>query len=363
MQSLLRIIILLVIIQTFTFDPHVFAASDRVNSRQSEVNDSTIINEISIPLEIFTGMYAKKISLEKNRDRFLAEIYFWFRYSDNIANKELFNIEEDISILEFINGDIDHIIIDEGYIVGDEYYVNGRLKGEFEFYSDYKDYPFDLLDLPITIEHSYLTSDQIVFVPDTISLRRTGISSGFSNHSEEISLSDFYITGSSYRAHTSTYNTDFGDIEASINSEYSRFSFYIHLERNFLSFTFKAFIPLLIVLTLAYLVFFIPAGELELAGGLTATSLLAAIAFQWTINSEMPNVGGLILIDYVFYLAYFLIMTAMVQTVYTFNLENREFNKEAGKILSNRLEIAGRILYPIIFLGVLIYIFIRKGLM
>jgi hypothetical protein len=310
------------------------------------------------PLRIYTGMYIKYMNIKSDDDTFYAEIYFWFRYDAKIVGTGLFDLEKDIHILEFVNGNIQEIIIDEGYLIGDEYYVNGRLKGSFNFISDYRDYPFDTLRLPVMIEHSYLTSDEIVFKADSISLNRTKTHTGSNTYSEAIQLGDLRILGTEYDESLSIYNSDFGDVDASINSQYSRLTFSLLLERDYVSFIFKAFIPLVIVMALAYLAFYIPASALELAGGLTATSLLAAIAFQWTINSGLPNVSGLILVDKVFYLAYLLIMATMLQTVYTYNLENSdaEVDVHVKRVrLSNRLEMLGRILYPTIFIGYLLY--------
>jgi hypothetical protein len=102
---------------------------------------------------------------------------------------------------------------------------------------------------------------------------------------------------------------------------------------------------LIIVLTLSYLVFYIEAGQLELASSLTVTSLIAAIAFQWTISDDLPEIGYLTTVDRIYYLSYFLIMFAMVQTIWTFNLEKRGHFK-----LSKNLEIFGRWAFPIVFI-------------
>lgn len=66
--------------------------------------------------------------------------------------------------------------------------------------------------------------------------------------------------------------------------------------------------------------FFIPDYEIGTASALTVTALLAAIAFQWTINDSLPKVSYITLIDKIFYLVYFYIFYAMTQTVVTFNM-------------------------------------------
>ena len=84
----------------------------------------------------------------------------------------------------------------------------------------------------------------------------------------------------------------------------------------------------------------------------SVTSLLAAIAFQWTLSDDLPSVGYLTCVDKIFYLGYVLIMLAMVQTVWTYHLE------KDGKIkLSNAMEIGGRWVFPLVFFtGVIFFI-------
>ncbi|HKR07458.1 MAG TPA: hypothetical protein VJY62_22680, partial [Bacteroidia bacterium] len=106
-----------------------------------------------------------------------------------------------------------------------------------------------------------------------------------------------------------------------------------------------------LLLITSYLVFFIPARQLEVAVGLTVTSLLASIALQLTFQNALPEVGYLTKADKMSYLFYSLITFALVQTVVTFHLENK-YKIE----LANRLEIMGRIFYPVILVFGLIAI-------
>ena len=115
----------------------------------------------------------------------------------------------------------------------------------------------------------------------------------------------------------------------------------------------KISLPLLVVLILAYLVFFIPDHEIGTASGLTVTALLAAIAFQWTINDSLPKVSYLTTIDKIFYLVYAYIFYAMAQTILTFNISRKG---EYWQNISNKIEIHSRYLFPLTF-GLLLYLF------
>ena len=312
----------------------------------------------SKPLVVKIGFFAKELSVRSSEETFNAELYMWIRVPNTDQSWSLFNWSEEPKALEFVNGDIEELTIDQGYQIGEEYYVNARVKGSFHYIPNYYSYPFDSQELPIIIEHAFLESDEIIFVHDQESIDRAMSEHGSHSLSDELDIGELKINSVEYRSSVRAYRTDFGDLRAKGQSNYSRLTFSIKTKRNYWSFLFKAFIPLTIVLTLAYLVFFIPAGQLELAGGLTVTSLLSAIAFQWTLGDNLPSVGYLTIMDYVFYLTYFLIMSAMVQTIYTFNLENSETNQAFKRKLSNKLEWFGRISYPFVYFGTVLFIIV-----
>jgi hypothetical protein len=110
----------------------------------------------------------------------------------------------------------------------------------------------------------------------------------------------------------------------------------------------KVFIPLGIILFLVYFVFFIPANKLDMAAGLTVTSLLSAIAFQFTINSDLPEIGYMIYVDKIFYLTYVLIVLAMGESLLTFYLDLSEDPKK--KKMALKIDFYSRILFPLIFI-------------
>ena len=130
------------------------------------------------------------------------------------------------------------------------------------------------------------------------------------------------------------------------NEQYSRISFIVDLQRNPADILQKLALPLLVVLILAYLVFYIPDYEIATASALTVTALLAAIAFQWTLNDSLPKVSYMTIVDKIFYLVYSFIFYAMAQTVITFNMSKRG---DGMKKLSHRIEVHSRYLFPALF--------------
>jgi len=204
--------------------------------------------------------------------------------------------------------------------------------------------------LTIELENSLLTKDQFIIIPDKSSYQRSRMNRNFWGISQNLlerKKVNFTINSSGIYSINNTYNTDFGDINYPNNSVFSCLIHKILIERNIVPYIAKLFIPLMLILLLVYFVFFIPADKLDMAAGLTVTSLLSAIAFQFSINNDLPEIGYLIYIDKVFYSTYLLIVLAMAESLWTFYLDR---SGEPNKVkLAKTIDILSRIVFPIIF--------------
>lgn len=301
-------------------------------------------SKANTPLEkIKVGYYIKFLTINNKDENAIIDLYYWYRFkmpSDTSDLKEYYN-------LEIVNGDVIFNDVQEEKIVGDQFYVSGRLKGKFQFASDFSNYPFDKQQLYIQLEHPTLTIDQLILIPDSSSYIKCNQSKSFWGLSKGLESEGLVASSSGFKMGKREYETDFGDPSIKESSSvYSNLTYFIYVSRDPVPYVIKFMLPLIIILCLAYLVFYIPAEALDLACGLTVTSLLAGIAFQWTVSDDLPNVGYLTCVDKIFYLSYILIMLAMVQTVWTYHLE-----KNGNMRLSNQLEILGRWLFPILFFG------------
>ena len=98
--------------------------------------------------------------------------------------------------------------------------------------------------------------------------------------------------------------------------------------------------------------FFLPAEKLDIAAGLTVTSLLSAIAFQTAMSTDIPEIGYIIYIDKVFYTCYFLIALSMAQSLITYYLD---FSGEEKKVkLASQIDYIFRFLFPLLFFAAVI---------
>lgn len=290
-------------------------------------------------IKMSVGIYVKYINLDESNGKFYADMYWWLKIPS--GNNSDSTYLESISKIEFVNTQniISNEIDERKFITSDSikyFYKTGTIKAVFNYQPDFRKYPVDIQDLSIIIESPLLTDDSLVLLVDG----KDDYQQDFID--QHVVINGFKLEHSFKNSVRSFYKTDFGDIKTG-NASYSRYIFTLQIKRNYISFIYKILIPNFLLLIIAYLVFFIPSKELEVAVGCTVTSLLASIALQLTIDNNMPKIGYTTNADKLFYLFYFLIASALVQTVVSYTMAKRGFFKT-----ERRLEMLGRIIYPII---------------
>ncbi|MBM3923060.1 MAG: hypothetical protein FJ340_07640 [Sphingomonadales bacterium] len=312
-------------------------------------------------IKVTYGVFLKKVVPNFKEGTFYSEFYWWIKFKNDSTQSGWSN--DDIINIEYVNACQSAIgssaaEIQEKKIIGkDEYYYTGYHQGDFYFNPDYSSYPFDIQSLNITIENSLIPSTDLVFCVDTTSFLSSGADKrffGISNDLLNAKTTNFNISKTEISTLSGIYNSNFGDPEFPNQSSYSRLNIGVFINRSFVPFITKLIIPLAIILFLVYFVFFIPADKIDIAAGLTVTSLLSAIAFQLSVNSDLPEIGYIIYVDKVFYSCYFLIAISMAESLYTFYLDK---SGEAEKIrLAKRIDQISRFLFPILF-AASIYLF------
>ena len=307
------------------------------------------------PLNIRYGIYVKSIEIDSKSSTFKCDFFWWLTYPNNFDTTAF--VSDDIPKIDFINCDdcsdneIEDDKIEKRILAAtNETYINGHTKKSFHFDADFKDYPFDNQKLQIIIEHVLLTDDKVVLIPDTVSYDK-------SNQPENmwgVGIDILQLNGTSFKTDSSgfldtkyTYLTDFGDPELKVNPDYSRVVYTVYVTRNYLPYLLKVLIPIFIIMLLAYLVFFVPADRIDVSSALSVTSLLAAVAFQITISDNLSSIGYLTNIDKVFYIAYFLIAIAMLQSLFTYYLD---LGSDKQKRFAVQLDVFFKIAYPLLFI-------------
>ena len=307
---------------------------------QQAVSAKPLAQSLSEPIICKTGIYIQTIQIHQQEEVFDVLFYWWFRV-DSVDPKIDY---VDIADIEFVNADTQLGIdkkkedLSKGF-----YYVTGRCKATIPYKANYANFPFDTQMLEISIENKNNNIDSIMYVPED---KGPFMNELKQNNIEILNGDQYSISQMKCKNSVYAYKTNFGDPEVKGNEQYSRISFIVDLHRNPSGILQKVALPLLVVLILAYLVFYIPDYEIGTASALTVTALLAAIAFQWTLNDSLPKVSYLTIVDKLFYLVYSFIFYAMAQTVITFNLSKLS---DDMKKLSYRIEVHSRYLFPTLF--------------
>ena len=202
------------------------------------------------------GFYVYSIrDLDLIAQRFTAEFYCWLRY----RGEE----DKDIERVEFANGHVLTSVEQERSVDGAERYVCWRMVGIFQMRVALEKFPFDAHRLEFMVEHPALEIDQLAYVHDEASYKRSpapqerwGIKNG-------LTVPDFDVLGTELKAERFAYETDFGRVEGqSIGSTYSRLVLTVKVVRNARPYVLKFLLPLLAILAMAYFAFWVPAHEL-----------------------------------------------------------------------------------------------------
>jgi hypothetical protein len=309
------------------------------------------------PIIAKVGFYFKTISLQESEETFEADLYWWVRVDGITDSVEV----KAVSNFEFLNGKMDLFETDQEVLDWEKkyYYATGRCRGLFPFESDYRSFPFDRQRLPLKIENAVAGAGEIQYQFDQASYIAAKEKAGYFGVSELEILkgSDHFVLGSEFRANNIEYKTNFGDPAISEFETYSRFESTVIVGRNPWAFFLKISFPLFVILFLSYLVFYIPPSEISTASALTVTSLLAAIAFQWTISGTLPKVTYLTFSDKLFYMVFIFVFYAMAETILTFNLMK---GSERRQRLALRIEKFSRWAFPMGFL-LAVFIFVMEA--
>lgn len=292
------------------------------------------------PTKVFIGTHIIEMrNIDQRAESFWADFYLWMRFEAKDAEQAAQIIDK----LEPLNGKFESKEIADRKQIGNETYICFRMMGTFFFQQDLRKYPFDTQALDIYIENSNLEVADMIFVDDRETYTRSGEAEQFWGVDPHISIPEFKLKRVDRMTTETIYKTDFGDpTRKKSSSTYSRFTVKVSFEREYWSYFFKIVLPLLVILGMAYLVFYIPPNQLETAGAVSATALLSCMAYNIVVSSNLPEIGYLVISDKFFIGTYVLLFLTLAETFATFVLDDRGEKERARKI-----EKTARWLFPV----------------
>ena len=252
---------------------------------------------------------------------FTVDFYLWFRYTGEL----------DLGQISFENAEYPvelEPIKTAQY--GDSTYSLYRAKATFSGSYDLFEYPFDQHELQISFHHPGSIRHEIIFVPDLLGMgdiNNTDVLLAVfeQSHAFEPITDWFPVTGWFYQDVIHEY-TNRGDpqlLGQKLDIQYSRFNMSIEVRRDVIRFITKTLLPLLFIITLAYLGFFLPGDQFETITGLMTGTLLSVVFFHVDLSGRL-RVGYTVIQDYLFYIIYGMLTVELFLSIIAWHKKDNE---------------------------------------
>jgi len=200
---------------------------------------------------------------------------------------------------------------------------------------DFREFPFDVQTLPITLLSFGYTPDEVELV--------------FENGGSEknYSISDWKVEP--VGATSSAYKADlFEDSSEQITRP--RMDYTFKASRYIQFYWWKVLAPLMVILFLSWAVFWIDPSQVGAQIGVSGTSILTLIAFLYKLDNVLPPVSYLTHMDHFIFTALVLVFVAYIEALVSITYAHKNKKKIALK-----LDYSFRIGYPVIFLFVIYF--------
>jgi hypothetical protein len=191
---------------------------------------------------------------------------------------------------------------------------------------DFRDFPFDRHNWIFTLWPAISRTDEMVLQP----LER------FVQRNERVSIQGWIVGKPVAKASTDKRPARVGD--------YSRLDIAVELDRDWSYYAWKTGLPLVLIVLMAYCVYFIPSSAASQQVGLGMTSMLTLIAYMLSLSSSLPKISYLTRADRFFVGSAILVFFGLMKGIFTIVWMQKENHKIDG------IDRAGRWFYPIAML-------------
>lgn len=275
-------------------DPAAASAGGAVTTRDSSGG----------PEIVKVGFLVNNIQdIDLEHHRYQIDFYIWYQWSDPefdpSKSMEFMNDAERWATMRAPAFE-EPVQLEDG-----SFYFRERILSTFKRNLPLEDYPYDRPELQIVIEDAVLGTGELVFVPDDPPVE---MSADLSVPGYDVGVPTVTVTDWEYRA--------MGAIDTGPTYS-SRIVLTIPLNRPWLPYTAKIFIPLLIVVLCASIVFLIPPEHVDARFGLGISALLTLVALKWITDGELPLIDYLGLVDLLYLFAFIYVAVGLIETTYS----------------------------------------------
>ena len=210
-----------------------------------------------------------------------------------------------------------------------------RYYGSLATYHNLHDFPFDDQTLRISLLSAEYDEKKVQLV---LNKNRSG-------RLDRLNISDWKIP--EVKAEVSRYYAKLSGRFISV------FNFDISAKRITLFYVWKVILPLCMIVAMSWTVFWINPAQFGPQIGMSATSMLTLIAFQFATTSMIPELGYFTVLDLFIGGATILVFLALLESLTTSYLVSKE-----RKELALRMDFACRFVFPLTFAALIVIVFL-----
>ncbi len=260
----------------------------------------------SEPTIVRVGMYINRIeNVNVKTQTFDCEFYLWLWWKGDCSPLNV----------EWVNGSNMVIRLDtvETDSAGVKSY-SAKVSGTFHADLDVSRFPRDYHRLYLEMENFDYPEDSVRFVIDSSSIGKKQIP----------------VSGG-WRSTQATAEVRSDSFEVA-NRPYSHYEMSVRIERVITPFVIKVFLPMIIVVAMSMLAFYLPAKELGAQLSLGSVALLSIIALHLQVADKLPDVGYFTDADILMMGSYVFIFLALAETVVANALHTKLLGKAPSKL-------------------------------
>lgn len=320
-----------------------------------------------IPIELFVNYIRDIDTLSSSFEiNYLEKYYYWQFGLDEIGNsvyEEVFGQDSDFQFrsdgfhCKFDPSEIDNINLwtpnltipnlisekvfhdelifwfnkfeDESY----SYWERRKLKtSKLKLDFDYKSFPFDSQIIEIKYE-TYGEFDSYPSIINDIPIRDS-----FS----KISLSEWNPVMYSYKQYNHIFQETMSEDEVGLSVKFL-------LERNYIYYLSKIYLPIIIILLVSLSVLYIDPKQIESRLTVSVVCFLALIAYTYVVDRDLPRLSYLTVMDQIILLSYFFSAMPTLQSIFIYGVAIDDYQKAIYQNKSTRFWI------PLIYFAAVIF--------
>lgn len=302
---------------------------------------------------VYAGIDLKEVSaIDVTASTFTADFYLWLRYTGT----------ENVTAITFPNAS--SITFDPSAPVISQtidglqyrlYHVTGDFKADYDFH----DYPFDQQQLTISFQNTLLTADRLVYVIDTQGLQLGQNTTTVDTAAAFQLLTSWTYLSTGYASNTFTNRSTLGNpqlFDTQVRTDYSGLEMTITIQRKVLPYLISHLLPQILLFLLIYASLFISTKHLGDRLILTVTALLTSAVLLLSVNSELPAIGYVVSLSYIYYIFFAICLMCMITALL---MEKMEEQGKNGAVF--RMNIALHVTYLAIVAAVVISYLVAYG--